>query len=800
MSARPEILRFALAPPAIARQAEAADSTPDSSRAVLQFPGETTRRQRRFGMILVVLALSSIGFTFLVLLNLTPIEPSQGLINMTMLANGVCVGLLCLAIGAEVAALIGARRMGRAAARLHVKIVTQFSIIAAIPAILVAIIATVTLDRGLDRWFQQRSIAIVDNALIVAQAYLQEHGRTVLADLIDMARELERSAEIYEFDPARFDSIFQIRARLRGLDGAFLMRSDGTIDVRLVVQNNDEIQFPPLAAYRDAAGGDPVLISPGGAGLVGGVMQLEAYDDLYIYVARAVDRTVIDHLQLAEEGAAQYQEMRDSRLGVQIAFALVYISVTLVLLLVAIWIGFGFANRLVAPIGDLITASGNISKGNFDVNVAVHKASGDLALLAETFNKMTRQLKAQRGALLEANAQIDRRRQLTEAILAGARAGVIGIDEYGRTVFANQSALDIVNLEAGALLNHRLAEKIPDLATFLQQAQRSAQPKLHKFQWKMMNEAGEERIVNIRISSEQNADAARQFVITLDDITDLLTAQRLSAWGDIARRIAHEIKNPLTPIQLAAERIKRKYRRHIDSDTRIFDQCIDTITRQVGDIRCMVDEFSNFARMPKAVLRCCDLRETVRQAVFAQGVANPDIVITADLPDAPVIHPIDDRLLSQALTNLTKNACEAIIARGERMEGAARPARGRVTLRLVPGHSMREDSVGEDSMRGKSQEHTRPHRIEISDNGTGFPPGARERFLEPYVTARDKGTGLGLAIVRKIMKEHGGSIELRDACHDNGEAGALIRLVFPVTTARLELLENARLQGASAAL
>jgi two-component system nitrogen regulation sensor histidine kinase NtrY len=423
-----------------------------------------------------------------------------------------------------------------------------------------------------------------------------------------------------------------------------------------------------------------------------------------------------------------------------------------VVLLSAIWIGLGFAGSLVSPIRRLIGAAEQVSAGNLDVHVPARGSAGDIGSLASTFNTMTGQLKSQRDALLAANDKIDERRRFTEAVLSGVSAGVIGLDEAGTVTLANRSALAALGLSESDLVGRPISEAIPPLSDVVAEARgRTRGPARAQVQ---LTRNGDQRTFNVQVTQERAGGRIEGLIVTLDDITDLMAAQRRSAWADVARRIAHEIKNPLTPIQLSAERLKRRFAPRVDAeDRKIFDQCTETIVRQVGDIRRMVDEFSGFARMPKPIMEDRDLKEVVREAVFLQEVGNPNIRFKLDLPEQPVLARIDHRLVTQALTNIVKNATEAI-------EAVGREEPGLITVRVTerPGESV----------------------IEVEDNGKGLPGEDRERLLEPYMTTREKGTGLGLAIVRKIMEEHGGTIELLDAPSvQAGGRGAMMRLRFP---------------------
>jgi two-component system nitrogen regulation sensor histidine kinase NtrY len=420
------------------------------------------------------------------------------------------------------------------------------------------------------------------------------------------------------------------------------------------------------------------------------------------------------------------------------------------------WIGLDFANRLVAPIRRLIGAANVVSTGNLNVRVPIRRSEGDLAQLGETFNNMTHELRTQHEDIVRARDLIDSRRRFTEAVLAGASAGVIGVNADGRITIVNRSAERLLARSEREALGHPLTEVAPELAEIFESARGGNQRLIQRQVTVSRN--GQERNFSIRVTSEQAPQSEHGYVITIDDVTELVLAQRTSAWADIARRIAHEIKNPLTPIQLSAERLRRKYGKVIVEDAAVFEQCTSTIVRQVDDIKRMVDEFSRFARMPKAVIAGEDVAETVRQVVFMMRVAHPDIDIEVELPEESMPARFDRRLISQALTNIVKNATEAIGA-----VPAAELGRGRIVV------TTQRD--GKDVV------------IDVIDNGVGLPKENRSRLLEPYVTTREKGTGLGLAIVGRILEEHGGHIELRDASEKiPGARGAWMQLRFAAET------------------
>jgi len=735
----------------------------DSQETILTIPKHVTaplggggKKVRLLGLITVVVTLVSVIASFLVLTDSTPITPTPQVVSIALSINGVLLLILAGLIAWEAVGLYVAWKDGRAAARLHWQIIALFSLIATMPAVLLAIMASVTLDRGLDRWFETRTRTIVENSANVGEAYIKEHIGALRGDALAMATDIDRAQPIYENEPSRFDAIFESQAQLRLIPAAILMKRDGTVLTRILLDESwNDVQMPPDAAMADAEGGEPVVIAPGTSNQVGVVVKLKDYDDTYLYVARPLDPATNNQVRLAQEAADEYRELEQSRKGAQLAFGLIFTGVAFILLLAAVWLGIGFANRLVAPIRRLILAADYVSKGNLAVRVPIRPKEGDLAHLGATFNTMTSELRSQRAELIEANDQNDRRRRFTEAVLAGVTAGVLGVDGIGRITLANRTALALLHDEEADVLGHSIGELLPELAGALKEV--SSADHTERRAWQItLRRAGKERTVAVRITTETADSAAGGLVVTLDDITDLVTAQRLSAWADIARRIAHEIKNPLTPIQLSAERIRRRYSKFVQDDHQVFDQCIDTIIRQVGDIERMVNEFSSFARMPKPNFERGNVTDAIREAVFLMSVSHPEIDFTSELPDESLIGRYDQRLLLQAFTNVIKNGTEAIEA--------------------IP-----------ESIREKGRLHVRARRaarsivIEVIDNGIGLPTENRHRLLEPYVTTREKGTGLGLAIVRKIMEDHGGRIDLLDSPEvAHGGRGAMMQLTLPL--------------------
>jgi len=715
--------------------------------------GSTLRRW--LAPFAVAIALFSAFLTFVVLTGLTPIEPTRGVVYSFLLINAATILLLVGIIVREVWQVVQARRRGRAAARLHVQIVSLFSVIAVLPAVLVAVVANITIDRGLDRLFSGPTREVIQNSLIVANAYLHEHAQAIRGDILGMANDIANARPLFDQDRGTFRRLLTASAASRNLPGAMVI--DNVPNILETAQTGIAQAFttpaPEFLSGVDET--EPQIAVFIEANYVAAVIRLRAFNDTFLYVARLLDPRVVAQLRQTQASVAEYAQLESRKLGIQVAFALMFAVIALTILMASVLIGLNFANWLVAPIRRLMGAANIVSTGDLHVQVPVHKSEGDLAQLGETFNKMTQELRTQRDELVGASELIDSRRRFIEAVLSSASAGIIGVDAAGNVGILNRSAEKLIGHAESETLDHPLSDVLPELDDMMKTAREGTQ-RLVQGQITILRD-GHERNLSVRVSAEQTSQSRDSYIITLDDITELVSAQRTSAWGDVARRIAHEIKNPLTPIQLSAERIRRKFGKVITEDKAIFEQCTDTIVRQVDDIRRMVDEFSRFARMPKPVMEGEDVADTVRQAVFLMRVGNPDIDLEAEIKDDPMRAQFDRRLISQALTNIIKNASEAI-------EAVPAEELGKGKIEVVAAIE------GDDIV------------IDVIDNGVGLPKVARARLLEPYVTTRSKGTGLGLAIVGRVLEDHGGKIELHDAADIRpGQRGAWMRLRFAIS-------------------
>jgi two-component system nitrogen regulation sensor histidine kinase NtrY len=681
------------------------------------------------------------------------------------LSQGSLIALLIvnLALGLTLGGLIAwrlarlwmERRSGRAGAKLHVRLVTMFSTIAVVPAILVAIFAAVTLNLGMESWFSSRVKSALDNAVGVAHQYALETDRGIIIDAGEMTEGIQRDRSL--FDENRHVKVGLMIEKLaimtndRGLVGSFLVDSHGNELASSTRLNYTAALKPSATDIADANAGKIVVGDNADAGLVHALIHLPALNDAYLLTVRAIDPKVFGYYRRSVYAANEYDQLEESRSKVQAVFAVLYAVVSLVILMAAIWMGLWFANRLVVPISNLIRAAERVSEGDLKAQVAVARDDDEIGTLGRVFNRMISQLGAQRSALIDANLQIDERRRFTETVLAGVSAGVIGLDSDGLITIVNRAAARLLDVTPEALEGRHYVEAVPEFADLI--GRTISEPVGRASGEVGITRANKQRSLSVQSASERGPHASG-YVVTFDDITDLVSAQRTAAWADVARRIAHEIKNPLTPIQLSAERLKRKYGAEVTTDPEVFTQCTDTIIRQVGDIGRMVDEFSSFARMPTPVMRRENAQELLQQAVFLQRVANPQITYDTAAPKEPVWFEGDGRLVAQALTNVIKNAGEGVASRIEKGD----------------------DTPGAISVSVETADEKLVFRVR--DNGIGLPPEHRHRLTEPYVTTRAKGTGLGLAIVRKIMEDHGGEIVLQD--RSDGRRGAEVTLSFPL--------------------
>ncbi len=716
------------------------------SRELMLWAGRV-RLVRKAAIGLALAAFASAIATYLALRGLPPFggQRPPSMDQLFLLLNLLLVLPLCAIVAWRVVQVWTERRRGLAGSRLHVRLVVLFSLVAVIPNIVVAVFSYLLFNFGVQAWFSERVRTALSESLAVAEAYLHEHQQTIRADVVSMANDLDRDAAFLAVNPQRLNQMVAAQASLRSLTEAVVFDRDGRMLARSGFSLSLSLEPVPDWAMRQADTGDVAVMTSDNDDRVRALMRLPAFGRVYLYVGRFVDPAVLSHMEQTQRAVAQYERMEGERSSFQIAFSLLFLAVGVLLLTGAVWVGLSLATKLARPISSLVVAAEQVRSGDLAARVPEGEGDAEFGSLSRAFNRMTHQLQAQQSELIEANRQLDQRRRFTETVLSGVSAGVIGLDQQGRVNLPNRSASLLLGIDLDQSIGQDLAEAVPEMEALVEEASRRPE-RLAQSQVQVVRR-GRAKTLLVRIAAERAEGEVKGYVVTFDDITDLLAAQRKAAWADVARRIAHEIKNPLTPIQLSAERLKRKYAKDIRNDPETFATCTDTIIRHVGDIGRMVDEFSSFARMPAPTIRDEDLVEIVRQAVFLQRTATPEIRFALEIAPGQRL-ACDARQVSQALVNLLKNAAESIHAR----DGDAPP--GEIAVRLV-------ETPGQIALI-------------VEDNGRGLPKEGRDRLAEPYVTTRAKGTGLGLAIVKKIMEDHGGELILED----REEGGARVTLAF----------------------
>jgi two-component system, NtrC family, nitrogen regulation sensor histidine kinase NtrY len=713
----------------------------------------------KLAVALAVAAVVSAIVTYAAISGLPPFGARATINQLFLLANLVLVLPLCGIIFWRVAQVWTERRRGLVGSRLHIRLVVLFGLIAVIPTVIVAIFSYVLFSYGVQSWFSDRVRTALSESLAVAEAYLHEHQQNIRVDVVSMAEDLNRDSQFLTVEPQRLGQVVAAQAALRSLTEAVVFDAQGRILARSGLTAALELEPLPDTAIHQADSGDVAILTSDNDDRVRALIKMPQFGDVYLYVGRFVDPTVIAHMQQTQSAVAQYERLEGERSKFQFALAILFLTVGLLLLTGAVWIGLSFATRMARPISSLAAAAEQVRGGDLSARVPEGHSDDEFGSLSRAFNRMTHQLESQRGELIAANSQLDERRRFTESVLEGVSAGVIGLDALGRIHLPNRSASVLLATDLPRSIGLSLGKVVPEMAVLFEEATRRPE-RLAQSQIELIRHHRSSTFL-VRIAAEREEGEVKGYIVTFDDITELVSAQRKAAWADVARRIAHEIKNPLTPIQLSAERLKRKYSRQIVTDPEIFRDCTDTIIRHVADIGRMVDEFSSFARMPAPMMKDEDIVELVRQAVFLQRTSTPEIRFTVDVPER-VRLDCDARQVSQALFNLLKNAAESIEGR----DGAAAPGEIAVRVSATPGQVV----------------------IAVEDNGRGLPREGRERLTEPYVTTRAKGTGLGLAIVKKIMEDHHGELSLED--RDGG--GARVRLVFslgaPIATEEEKLV------------
>ncbi|QIE54464.1 PAS domain-containing sensor histidine kinase [Pikeienuella piscinae] len=702
------------------------------------------------GAILVLMLFGgALVGTTTVIMNRDGVTPDA--VNTILIADLAYIVLLLAMIGRRVWLLVRARRLHSAGARLHLRLTGIFAIVALAPTVIIAAFATLSINVGIETWFSGQVGSVVRNSLITAQAYADEHRRSIEREVLNMANDMNRAAALGISDTALAELLRRQQA-LRRFPEAYLIDGARNILHRGDFSYTFTYDPPSEVEIADARLGRVVVVEDQLNNELRALVYLNNYIDTFLYVSRQVDGNVLLLLDETAETVALYNKTEAARGRLLSVFALVYLGFALLVITTAAWLGLWLAERLSRPIGVLAAAAERVGEGDLDIKVPEENSHDEVALLSRVFNRMTAQVKGQRDALIDAHRESEHRRNFIETVLSGVSAGVIGLDTNGGIEMMNAAARRMLQVDAED--PKRLPEQMERIFRTAQRSMTGAA------QGQVTITTGDAlREFLVRVAARSMDHPEQGYVMTLDDLTALVSAQREAAWGDVARRIAHEIKNPLTPIQLSAERLRRKFGPLAGDERANFDQYADVIIRQAGDIRRMVDEFSKFARMPNPETKPEDISALVRGAILLQSSARPDIAFESHGADQPRVLRCDSSLISQALTNVLKNAQEAVDQRIEQEPAMAGEGRIRTTI-TDDGNTL---------------------SIAVEDTGVGLPKTDRAQLTEPYVTTREKGTGLGLAIVKKIAEQHGGALRLENAHWDDPEiGGARITLVLPL--------------------
>nr|WP_172328705.1 PAS domain-containing sensor histidine kinase [Mangrovicoccus sp. HB161399] len=681
-------------------------------------------------------------------------------LRLILLADLVYVLVIATLVLRRIAKMVAARRAKSAGSRLHLRLTGVFALVALGPTVLVAVFAGLTLNVGLEGWFSDRVRQVVGTSLAAAQAYESEHRDGLATDARAVADFLDRQRQqtVLMSDGDVRQVLGQAQGAIqRGLKEAYVIDGGGEIRARgdrSYLFNYEEPTEDELARAR---GGETVIIEDWEHNEYRALIRLDAFVDRYLYVSRTVDGGILTLLDDTQATATFYNQLETERGRLLFEFGLIYLGFALILILASIWLGLWFAERLSKPVGRLASAAQRVGQGHLNVKVREEDGDDEIAMLGRIFNQMTRELSQQRESLIHSATETEAQRRLFDSVLGSVSAGVIGLDAAGKVEFVNRSGRMMLDLEGFEPSGQELGEIVPEFAELLDTLRTGRRGQVQQ-ELKLRRHGALESVL-VRMGERRGDDGEPEgFVIAFDDVTELVSAQRTAAWGDVARRIAHEIKNPLTPIQLSAERVKRKFSREVAEPEKL-GELTDVIVRQTEDLRRIVDEFSKFARMPEPNATRQDLAALLREAVTLQKAGNPQVRISTDLPEGPVWGDVDKTLIAQGLTNLIKNAIEATETRAEK--GADFVPELRISLAAGAPGGMAE--------------------LAIEDNGPGFPED-RSRLFEPYVTTREKGTGLGLAIVKKIVEEHDGELRLEDAgaFGADGHRGARVAMRLPM--------------------
>ncbi|MAE51316.1 MAG: two-component sensor histidine kinase [Micavibrio sp.] len=683
---------------------------------------------------LVIAGIISGIVTYAALNEAPPFGSSPNMVIWMLNADLVILLMLVATIASKLVGIWSGRKRDVAGSHLHVRLVYTFSILAAAPAIIMTVFSAYFFHFGVQTWFSQRIQTAIAESQAVAQAYLEEHKQVIRADTLAMANDLDRQSMMLIGNAGALEDVVQTQSMIRNLSEVIIFDSNGRVLARSGLTFTLEFEEVPKYALDQALLGDVVVMTGGNDDRVRALVKLNGFVDSYLFAGRMVDQKVLSHLNATKQASESYNNLEERYSSLQVTVNLIFVVVGFLLVLIAIWFGLILARQLVTPIRELIAASDRVRAGDMTARVGSFKNMEELDYLGRSFNRMTSQIEEQQSELIQANRQLDRRRRLTETVLEGVSAGIVGLDDKGVVNLANSSAARLLLREVSDMTGRPVSDIFPQITDLLDRAH-DRPHKVTQAEIPFVLDDGSAKIFLVRIAIELIGEEEVGAILTFDDITELQSAQRKAAWADVARRIAHEIKNPLTPIQLSAERLKRKYLSQIKDDADVFSQCTDTIIKHVGDIGHMVNEFSSFARMPEPVMKEGKLLPLVKDVLVLQGQAHNDIEFQVHCDDKNIATKFDAHQIRQALTNLIQNAIDSIHGADDVSQ------KGRIDV--VMGYY--DDQIF----------------ISLADNGAGLPKDENiSRLMEPYVTHKAKGTGLGLAIVKKIMEDHNGALSL----------------------------------------
>ncbi len=714
-------------------------------------------KSRNWAILLTLLSLISALTTYTVITGSeNPLGPDHATVLALVITNLILLLTLFIVIARKLVRLVIQRRQGSVGSRLQSRMVFMFSLVAIIPTIVVAIFSAFFFHYGIQSWFDEQVGTALEDSVNVAESYLKEHQRVIRADSVLMANDLNRQAALIARNPDKLSEILKVIAAFRKVPEAMMFTPDAVItstSPRLSFEEVMETFTPEVKEQINR--GEIAVITDDEDQRVRALMRLERYSDTYLFVSRFVDPKILNFMEASKGSAERYERLKSNISSIQVQLLILFLAVALLLLLAVIFFGIIFAQELVRPISKLVDATEYVKRGDFSVRLEERPEHDEIGVLERAFNAMTGQLARQRDALIATNQKIDERRRFNESVLAGVSAGVLALDAKRIITLANRSALHIFDMRRDQLEGKSFGKIFPEMRSVLEAAELS--PNRYIRQEISLVRAHKKYVLMVSVVVEIFSEKLEGYIVTFDDVSELKSAERRAAWSDVARRIAHEIKNPLTPIQLAAERLRRRYAPAKGEPRELFLKYTETIDRHVQEIGSMVESFVSFARMPAPKFADHDLVRLIKDATFSQETSTPGIKIHATLPRKPLMIRIDSSQISRVLGNVLKNAAQSILVRQE----TQKKRRGEITIELF----RRAKEVA----------------IFIRDNGTGFPPEIMDRVTEPYVTGRERGTGLGLAIVKKIIGDHDGRLEIKNLSGKNSTVrGAQISIFLPI--------------------